>query len=405
MSALHLRHPSLPAQARFWRAPDHIRIFMGGLGSGKTTAGAVEILRQPARSLGIVLAPTYRALQDASQRTFLEIATRAEAKGAAIIAHHSESRQETHLINGTIILWRTAMHPDRLRGVNATWAWLDEAGQVDEEVWRIILGRLRVGTPRAWITTTPVGAQHWTAKLAAHVTRARTRDNVHLPAEYVERLEATYDERWRRQELEGEVVDWSGGLIRTHRIRIVSPDAVPSDLRWVRAWDLAASERTTADETASVRAARHPDGTLYLAAPISLRAAWPDARARIVQTAAAERAIVREVSVEQVASWRTVVDDLRRDAVWSGVTLKAIHPQGDKVARASPWAALAEAGRVVLVQDPAWPSWMDQWAGFPSGRHDDRVDAVSLACEALIRGGSSDAPILPMAPPSARKVF
>ena len=388
MSAIHLRHPPLPAQAEFWGSGEAVRLFMGGIGSGKTRAGAVEILRQPSGSLGMVLAPTYPMLRDSTQRTFFEICNLAESRGAKLIREHSAQKQETTLVNGTVILWRTANHPDRLRGVNASWAWLDEAREMEEEVWRIALGRIRVGTPRAWITTTPVGAQHWTAKLDAHVTRARTRDNVHLPAEYVERLEATYDERWRRQELEGEVVDWSGGLIRTHRVRIVSPDAVPSDLRWVRAWDLAASERTTADETASVRAARHPDGTLYLAAPISLRAAWPDARARIVQTAAAERAIVREVSVEQVASWRTVVDDLRRDAVWSGVTLKAIHPQGDKVARASPWAALAEAGRVVLVQDPAWPSWMDQWAGFPSGKHDDRVDAVSLACEALAASGS-----------------
>jgi phage terminase large subunit-like protein len=97
-----------------------------------------------------------------------------------LIAAHHEARQETRLVNGTTILWRSATEPDRLRGINAGWAWVDEAASIDHEVWLVLLGRLRRAPERAWITTTPVGAQHWTAKLeaeGAHLVRAATREN------------------------------------------------------------------------------------------------------------------------------------------------------------------------------------------------------------------------------------
>jgi hypothetical protein len=162
-----IRHEGLPKQLEFWRSDARIRAFIGGLGSGKTRAGAIEILRQPAGSLGIVVAPTYRVLQDATQRTFLERCHKAQDAGVKLIAAHHEARQETRLVNGTTILWRSATEPDRLRGINAGWAWVDEAASIDHEVWLVLLGRLRRAPERAWITTTPVGAQHWTAKLEA----------------------------------------------------------------------------------------------------------------------------------------------------------------------------------------------------------------------------------------------
>jgi predicted phage terminase large subunit-like protein len=382
---LEVRHTGFATQADFWRAPHRVRAFIGGLGSGKTRAGAVEILRQPAGSLGLVIAPTYRLLQDATQRTFFELTHKAEDGGAQLVEWHSTSRQETRLVNGSTILWRTATEPDRLRGVNAGWAWVDEAGIVDEDVWRIIMGRLRREPGRAWLTTTPTGAQHWTARLlgdpSAYVVRARTRDNTALPPEYIADLESRYDAQWRAQELEGQFVDWSGGLIRREWIRTIRPDALPTPLRWRRAWDLAASERASADETTSVRGALGPDGTLYLAAPIAGRWAWPEARQVIARTAEAEAEMVREVGVEQVASWRAAVDDLATAPIWLRVTLRRLTPHGDKLACASPWAARASSGRVVIVEGWDWSGWLDQWSAFPGGAHDDRVDAVSRVAE------------------------
>jgi predicted phage terminase large subunit-like protein len=41
----------------------------------------------------------------------------------------------------------------------------------------------------------------------------------------------------------------------------------------------------------------------------------------------------------------------------------------------------AEAGKVVLVRGPWIDDFLDQVCSFPNGRHDDQVDAVSLAVQ------------------------
>ena len=61
-------------QVAFWGSPERFRAFVGGIGSGKTYAGTVEILRQPAGSTGMVVAPTYPMLRDATLRTFADLA-------------------------------------------------------------------------------------------------------------------------------------------------------------------------------------------------------------------------------------------------------------------------------------------------------------------------------------------
>jgi hypothetical protein len=43
------------------------------VGSGKTRAGCLAILAMPGNSTGMVVAPTYPMLRDATLRTFLEL--------------------------------------------------------------------------------------------------------------------------------------------------------------------------------------------------------------------------------------------------------------------------------------------------------------------------------------------
>ena len=49
--------------------------------------------------------------------------------------------------------------------------------------------------------------------------------------------------------------------------------------------------------------------------------------------------------------------------------------------RALPWIALAEEGRVFLVRGPWIPEFLDEAAAFPTGTHDDQIDAVSIAVQ------------------------
>lgn len=235
MHRVILRHEGTDDQRNFWTSPAKYRAFVGGIGSGKTRAGCVEVLRQPARSVGMVVAPTYRMLHDATQLTFLDLARR-----GSVLADHEKSDNAVRLIDGKHILFRSADDPDKLRGPNIDWFWLDEAAMCSPDTWLIMIGRLRGsgavkdGDLRGWCTSSPRGRGNWMYRAflgekADHaLIRASTRNNKFLPKDFVKGLESQYSERWRQQEIDGEFIDDGGRVFRYVReCATVTPSDVP----------------------------------------------------------------------------------------------------------------------------------------------------------------------------------
>lgn len=369
-------------QRRFWASAARFRLFLGGIGSGKTYAGAVEILRQPAQTTGVVLAPTYPMLRDATLRSFIDLAR-------PLIADFNVSTMVMELTNGSRILWRSADNPDRLRGPNIAWFWLDEAAMMEPDVWRIMLGRLRRLPAHAWVTTTPRG-RNWlyhtfeAGRVGYDTVRSSTRDNVHLPQDFVANLTDDYTADFARQEIDGEYVDPSGALFRRDWFRVV--ESAPDGLRWFRYWDLAASVKSSADYTASAAVALADDGTLYVRDVIRGRYEWPDQRRIIVQTMQAEPDVVH--GIEEALHGLAAVQDLQRDPSIAHVAMQGIRVERDKLQRAMPWAARAERGSVALVRGAWIPAFLDEVTMFPDVPHDDQVDAVSGAVGMIGTGGS-----------------
>jgi hypothetical protein len=195
----------------FWQHEARFRAFVGGVGSGKTRAGCVEILRQPPGSRITVAAPTYRMLEDATIQTFKEVC-------GAFFRPEDFKKSDNHCVlqNGTEILFRSTDDPDKLRGPNLSMFWLDEAAMMPEMVWDLMIGRLRLEPGRGIITTTPRG-KNWLWKLFLqknlenpnyHLTQCSSKSNIFLPDYFIEALESQYTGHWLKQELEGEFVEF-----------------------------------------------------------------------------------------------------------------------------------------------------------------------------------------------------
>lgn len=157
-------------------------------------------------TLGLIVSPTYPMLRDATLRTFTDVA------GSAIREFHkTEMRAVLH--NGSEVLFRSADQPDRLRGPNLHWSWIDEGALCPDQTWEVLIGRLRAGGKAGdcWITTTPKG-RNWLYQRLDQVTlfRASTRDNPYLDTEFISSLESAYTGQFARQELEGEFVSFEG---------------------------------------------------------------------------------------------------------------------------------------------------------------------------------------------------
>ena len=116
------------------------------------------------------------------------------------------------------VLFRSADDPERLRGPNLSWVWIDEGALCHEMTWPIAIGRLREGGKAGpcWLTTTPKG-RNWVwrefverQRDGYEVFRARTADNPHLAPQFLADLEAAYTGTFARQELLGEFVAFEG---------------------------------------------------------------------------------------------------------------------------------------------------------------------------------------------------
>ena len=117
-------------------------LFAGGRGSGKTTAGAIQAILeaieyQPGER-GIVIAPTYPMLKDATMYEFFAWLPR------QYVADFNKTDHTLRLTNGSEIVFRSADNPDSLRGPNRAWMWMDEARNLrTQEAYDISSAQLR----------------------------------------------------------------------------------------------------------------------------------------------------------------------------------------------------------------------------------------------------------------------
>jgi predicted phage terminase large subunit-like protein len=154
----------------------------------------------------------------------------------------------------------------------------------------------------------------------------------------------------------------------------------PEGLRWCRGYDLAVSLKDSADYTASFRCAiDDKTGDMYIADGFRKRIEFPEQRRYLLERAEAEPDTRH--GIELALHGQALMQDLRREPSIRGRALSGVKVDGDKLLRAEAWAALAEEGKVVLVNGPWISDFLDEVCRF-TGRgdaHDDQVDAVSLA--------------------------
>jgi len=194
-------------QDKFIRCPDRFPALIGGIGSGKSWAGAARATLESAGppTVGLVVAPTYRMLRDATLRSYYEV--------AGDLFRDFQRGEMIARIGNAEVMFRSADNPDRLRGPNLDWAHIDEAALCPKDTWPVVIGRLR-GHGNAgpcWITTTPKG-RNWVYHRLDQMTpfTITTRQNPHLHPEFVKSLEQAYTGRFAEQELEGKFVGFEG---------------------------------------------------------------------------------------------------------------------------------------------------------------------------------------------------
>ena len=113
------------------------------------------------------------------------------------------------------------------------------------------------------------------------------------------------------------------------------------------------------------------------------RMEFPEQRRYILERIQAERDT--EHGIEEALHGQAFVQDLRRERRLLGHAFRGVRVTTDKFTRALSWANIAEARKAFLVRGGWIEGFLDEVCTFPTGAHDDQVDAVSLAVHMLQR--------------------
>lgn len=205
LAAIKKRVKLHPKQYDFFLCTDPVAAFIGGIRSGKTYAGCLWMLQQMDKpgTLGLIVAPTFPMLRDVTWRTMLDIGGNALKVG--------KSEMILTVPGGGEMLFRSADTPDRIRGITANVAMIDEAGYCPGDTYDIVKGRLSGEPGLLRIVTTPKG-RNWLYERQGEMTvfKSATKDNPFIPRKFVNDLERNYTGEFKRQELYGDFVAFEG---------------------------------------------------------------------------------------------------------------------------------------------------------------------------------------------------
>lgn len=187
-----------------------------GKRGGKTEVGAIKGIihteeqpnyvnngRDP--HIGLIIAPTHDMLMRLSLRKFLAFAKDFEYDDVShpfpVITWH----------NGSLVYGLSADNPQRIEGIKAHWAWLDEVFQMKEQVYLEAQARVADTEGKVWCTGS-LGTQynnpkaHWAYKYFKKKADPDTRcfewatfDNPHFPRAEIARLKSSLDAKTFRQ--------------------------------------------------------------------------------------------------------------------------------------------------------------------------------------------------------------
>jgi predicted phage terminase large subunit-like protein len=170
--------------------------------------------------------------------------------------------------------------------------------------------------------------------------------------------------------------------------------AVPAGCQYVRYWDLAGGVSTQADYTAGVLMAKDTQGYFYVVDVQHGRWAASERNATILQRAHLDRQSFGRVTtyIEQAPGLsKEPTEDLVRQL--AGFPAFADKVMTDKVSRAEPFQAQAQAGNVKLLDAEWLGRYLDELCSFPTGAHDDLVDATSGAFNQLAKRRDPSPPV------------
>ncbi len=368
----------------------------GGRGSGKTRTGA-EYTRRMSERVGrmALIAPTGADVRDTMIEGESGLLYVCSVAGQPV--KWEPSKRRITFDNGCIATTFSGEEPDRLRGPQHGFAWLDEPAHMPliEEVWSNLMFGLRLGKrPHVVLTSTPIPTK-WVRDIQGRdktrVVRVSTYANLdNLAENFREEVVKEYEgTRKGRQELYGELLaDVEGSLWNEEMLQ--HTDEIPEFDRIVIAIDPAGSQNRRSDETGIIVCGKIANEG-YVLEDASGKYS-PQGWARMAFSLY-EKYEADAIIAEKNFGGDMVGKVLRTEAEELGIEPRIIVKQAmrSKALRAEPIVALYEQGRVWHLRSKRDLSLLEteMLSWIPGeGPSPNRVDALVWAMTELMNASS-----------------
>jgi hypothetical protein len=222
-------------QLEFVQSKANITVALAGIRSGKTEGGGYKTLLHAIQNpcaedeVHLVASPTYGMSKVPVQKIFKILYDKTIFPFCPLIDYiKSERMFILSAVGGGITrLQVVSLHdPDKIRGIKALSAWLDEGAYMTQDAWDVVIGRLADSNGPCWITTTPAGynfihelyeralGERYAAvpilERSIRFIHWSSLDNPFISAKGIARLASTYDPRTYSQEVKGLFIKASG---------------------------------------------------------------------------------------------------------------------------------------------------------------------------------------------------
>lgn len=229
---------SVPVRCIQVDSPSHLYLASRAMiPNHNTFAGVVRslvfITKYPG-SLGLIGAPTFPMLRDTTMRTFFEWCP------DALLKSYNKNEMKAVFVNGSEVLFRSMDDPDKARGINLSWFWLDEAPFCGYYAWKVLKARAGRQDPKkypraGWATGTPKGKDGFWEDFEHKpqpdhfLVRASTYENaVNLPDGYADTL--GYEGAFKLQEIEGRFEAFEGLVYQFNAEPVPGSHIMPNNL-------------------------------------------------------------------------------------------------------------------------------------------------------------------------------
>lgn len=214
-------------QLRVFMSYSPITLAIAGIRGGKTHVGALKMLffamANPCAEdeCHLVCSPTYQMSRVPMEKLFKLLYDKTIFPVCPLIRYVKGERMFVLAANGggiTRIIVRSLHDPDRLRGLKAKSAWIDEGAYVDSYAWEVVQGRLADSAGPCWVTTTPAG-YNWVYDLYEQARRGdrdivvvhwESTENTYINQDGIQRLARRFDHKAHEQEVRARFVRGRG---------------------------------------------------------------------------------------------------------------------------------------------------------------------------------------------------